>query len=189
MPEEQYRISDDPLVNQINYIDNITLSFYQKLREIGFFKDGILVIVGDHRRMVVLDPEEMRTRRLDSFGRVVCSFIGAGIDKGKINNTLLNHTDINTILNLIFNNCDVDFNNLALYNKHKLLGINESFATNVLNDTFGLILIRTQTKQHLLLTLHGNLKLENIEDPTYKKIVAYLILSSAWLDKKQHDNE
>ena len=156
-----------------------------KVSEGARFSIMVFLIIGDHRRM---DPLKQgnANRGLDSFGRIVGSFIGIGIDKGKIDHTLLNHTDVNTILNLLVSGCNINFNNLALYNKNTSLGINEPFATNVVTDYLGLVLIRTNTKQPLLIKLHRNVDIEKIEDPIHKQIIAYTLLNSAWLNERQH---
>ena len=52
------RNKEKSIAGAFNYADQQIGQFYQKLLKSGFFDDGMLVIVGDHRAMVPLQPAE-----------------------------------------------------------------------------------------------------------------------------------
>ncbi len=63
----------------IRYADKSLYYFYQQLKKSGFFDNGILIIVGDHRKM-----ESMQSNEKEKFGplryaKAVATVIGTGI--------------------------------------------------------------------------------------------------------------
>lgn len=190
LPSQQDLVTDNPLLNLLNYVDRTTWEFYQHLQNINFFDNGILLLIGDHRRMAQLEAEEMNLKGLDGYGRVIGSFIGSPFDKGQVDNTPFNQTDFNTMMHSIINGCDLDTYNLADYHKYRLLGIKKPFTTHLLNEDLGLLLIRAEQQNPWIIKLHSHLEPNRISaEPFYRKIAAYLILNSAWLGEKQDENK
>ncbi len=187
LPASDYAITPDPFLNQMNYIDRTTYDFYRNLYRRGFFKNGVLVLVGDHRRMDPLEPEEIEVKGIDAYGRIVTTMVGAGINEGHISDTPLNQTDINTILHHIVKGCDLaSDDNFLIYNKYHFLGIDKPFTTHVINDTLGLVLVRVSGERSQVVKLHGNINPVTFsKNPVINEIVAYLALTTASLDDKQ----
>ncbi len=46
--------------NMYKYTDDTLGDFYESLLEMGFFESGLLLIVGDHRKMTPLEEGEVR---------------------------------------------------------------------------------------------------------------------------------
>ena len=176
----------DPLLRQLRYVDRTTYAFYEGLYKRGFFENGVLVIVGDHRRMDIPGPQEMEKRGTDAYGRVVCTIAGSGVERGEFVHAPMAQTDINTVLHRTMQGGRLDRHRVGNCNKSAILGIPESFTTHIMNDELGLILVRTGNADPRPLTFHGGL------DPAgaaggrpYPEITAYLAMSANWLDRKQ----
>ncbi len=190
LPEPKDLVQDNPFLSQLNYVDRTTWEFYKQLQRIGFFNDGVLLLLGDHRRMAQLEAEEMKVKGVDSYGRVIGSFIGPFFDKGKIDHTPFNHSDLNTIMHSIIAGCELATDNLAAYHKYRTLGLEKPFTIHLLNEDLGLLLIRAEARPPMIVKLHGQMDPNTIsDDPLYTKLAAYLVLNSARLGEKQHENE
>lgn len=48
--------------DSFRYMDESFAKFYQKLKKQKFFDDGILVVVGDHRKMTPMESQEYAKR-------------------------------------------------------------------------------------------------------------------------------
>jgi hypothetical protein len=189
-PTDEDSIKGNSLLGVLNYVDRTTYSFYLKLQEQGFFNNGILLLIGDHRRMDVLEPIETSIKGSDSFGRIVGGFIGSGFSKSIIDDTPLNQTDINTIVRHLLDGCDVNTHSLSIYNKCNFLGISEPFTTHLIEQDMGLLLMRIKNSQPRILKLHGKLNpLDISTESIYRDIAAYIVLNSAWLQEKQNENK
>lgn len=81
-----------------SYVDKSLYAFYQKLKNNGFFDNGILVIVSDHRKMEAINKAEFEKFGLGSKSRVVATIVGNGIKKDTFNNNIIQHTDIHNSL-------------------------------------------------------------------------------------------
>lgn len=190
LPDEQDRLSGDPLLSQLNYIDRTTSNFYYALRNSGFFKNGMLLVIGDHRRLSPFEPEEFTHRGLDSYGRVIASFIGKGFKPGMMSSAPLNHTDISALLRRMIRGDEVLVDNLMYYNKGYLIGINEAFTTSVISDNYGLVLVRRINKLPWIVKISRNMDLSQLSyDPVDQKIAVYIALRSGWLSEKQEERE
>ncbi len=187
LPDDTYRTSNDPLTNLLNYVDRTIYSFYQKLKESGFFENGTLIIVGDHRRMTELDPEEFRKRGVDAYGRVVCGIVGRGIRKGTIDNTPLNHNDLQGIVWTIMNGTPLPLE-LYKFNKAYQIGIKEPFTLHLLNDEFGMILVRLRGGTKLI-RFSKNFDPLSQDQSISRDIGAYMVLSGYHLQKAQMPDE
>jgi hypothetical protein len=187
LPSENYAASDEPLLNQLHYVDETTVSFYRELLQKRYFEKGTLVLVGDHRRMDPLDPKETAYRGMDSYGRVLACIVGDGVDSGLIDRTPLNLTDLNTVLLNLIRGCNLRGERpLSSYNKHHVLNIDKSFTVHVLNDSLGMIVVRIEDQQPFLLKLRRTMDASAFsQNPALNGIVAYLALSAADLDSKQ----
>jgi hypothetical protein len=186
LPDNKDRADSNALVSQLKYVDRTTSTFYSQLRDFKFFDKGVLLIVGDHRRMTPLEPEELNNRGIDSLGRVVTSFIGKGFEPGIIDNTPLNHSDLAAMLYRLVYGKPIPINKLKYFNKGYLLGLNEPFSSHSINDSYGLMLIRRPQKSPLLFQLHNAIDPFSIsKDAINQKIVTYLAMSSGWLAERQ----
>lgn len=82
------------------YVDNAIYSFYIKLKEIGFFKNGILVITGDHRAMIPYSYNEKK--KFGNIGKAKVPFVLVGLDipLGRID-TAFSHSSAGTLIEYI----------------------------------------------------------------------------------------
>lgn len=88
--------------DMFSYTDKSIYAFYQKLKQADFFKDGILVIVWDHRKMESISKEEFDKWWMSSHSRALATVIGPGIKWDTYNKNITQHTDIfNSIKYLI----------------------------------------------------------------------------------------
>jgi hypothetical protein len=186
LPDKQDRVAGSTLMGQLKYVDRTTSTFYHKLRDLGFFDNGIVLLVGDHRRMTPLEPEESNKNGIDSLGRVVACFLGKGFKPGAIDDTPLNHTDLSAMLYRILYGEPVPLNKLKYFNKGYMLGLNEPFTSHFINDNYGLIFVRRHHKFSQVFQLHNSINPVSIfKDEIDQKIATYLALSSGWLAKRQ----
>jgi hypothetical protein len=139
--------------------------------------------------MSPLETEEYRKKGLDSLGRVVASFIGTGFESDTIDDTPLNQSDISGILRHLMRMQASEINNLYKYNKGYILGFDKPFTIHLINEDYGLVLIRRPDRLPWLLQLHQNIDPLNMSgDAVDRGIAAYLAMSSAWLEMKQINN-
>jgi len=80
--------------DMFSYVDKSIYAFYQKLKQADFFKNGILVIVGDHRKMESISKEEFDKWWMSTHSRALATVIGPGIKGETYNNNITQHTDI-----------------------------------------------------------------------------------------------
>jgi len=100
--------------DMFSYTDKSIYAFYQKLKQTDFFKDGILVIVGDHRKMESISKEEFDKWGMSSHSRALATVIGPGIKADSYNDNIIQHTDIFNSLKYLIWSGQVDVS--ALYN-------------------------------------------------------------------------
>ena len=72
-------------------MDESFAKFYIQLKKERFFDNGMLVVVGDHRKMT---PEEYKKRGASADARIMAFVIGSGIEAGEIDPNLYQQTDI-----------------------------------------------------------------------------------------------
>lgn len=188
---EGKREEDDSLTNLLRYVDGTTYEFYTALKERNFFENGVLMVVGDHRRMDPLEPEEVERRgELDAYGRVVCSIIGKGFKPGSMDGTPLNHSDLNLLLCTILQGGKVGIDALPRLNKSHYLGIEKPFSTHLISYDFGLVVLRIEDEEPRFLHLSSALNPDDYSsNPVAEKAAAYLMLSMDWLYQRQKQVE
>jgi lipoteichoic acid synthase len=77
----------------IRYSDKMLYYFYLKLKKQKFFDNGILVIIGDHRKMEPVQEREKETLWEFWYTRSLATVIGSGIQPGMINPNIIQTTD------------------------------------------------------------------------------------------------
>jgi lipoteichoic acid synthase len=175
-----------PLENALGYIDRTTSDFHQTLQRIGFLDSGVLLIVGDHRRMTPLEPEEFQSLGLDSLGRVYGSMVGAGVPEGLLSDDPLNHSDLGAVIDALSLGAPLDVAALGLMNKGYAMGLERPFVSHLLNEDLGLVLVRQPERPPWLVTIRRGLRAGEFGGADGEQcIVAYLIFSSAWLQERQ----
>jgi glucan phosphoethanolaminetransferase (alkaline phosphatase superfamily) len=84
----------------IKYVDKQIGKFYNKLKDTSFFKNGILIIVGDHHPIIPLKKEQIDKYGMFSSGIRVPIVISFGENKNKTLNNTFQQVDIyNSIKN------------------------------------------------------------------------------------------
>ena len=76
------------------YEDETFSEFYQELKKTDFFKDGILMVVGDHRKMVPLEDEEFAKRGTTAAAKIMAFAIGSWISAHSLDDHLYQQTDL-----------------------------------------------------------------------------------------------
>lgn len=72
--------------------------FHSKLTELGFYNNGVLIVLGDHRAMIPV-PDSQWSRWGDSaVARVPLLLIGKGVRKGAIDHRFLQQSDLLRLL-------------------------------------------------------------------------------------------
>ncbi len=101
------------------YTNDLLLNFYQELKKNNFFDNGILIIVGDHRKMTPLEAGEYNKYGKSAYNRIACLVVGKGINP-KIDNNIYQQTDIFYSIKHLF------------WNKEKLIdNYNDIFFSNL----------------------------------------------------------
>jgi len=78
----------------LRYADKSLYYFYLQLKKSGFFDNGRLIIVGDHRKMEPLEDKEKDALGEYRYTRGLATIVGTGITPGTINENIIQHTDI-----------------------------------------------------------------------------------------------
>ena len=78
----------------LRYSDKSLYYFYLQLKKAGFFNNGILVVVGDHRKMEPLESNEKDALWSYRYTRGLATIVGTGITPGTINKNIIQQTDI-----------------------------------------------------------------------------------------------
>ena len=115
--------------NMYKYTDDTVGNFYNSLLETGFFESGILLIVGDHRKMTPLEEGEYEKFGLSAHGRIICSVVGKGIPENLIDNNIYQQTDIYYSLKRMIAD---KFINAPPYNDLLLGSVQRPYATHSL---------------------------------------------------------
>lgn len=77
----------------LRYADKTLYFFYQQLKQNWFFDNGLLIIVGDHRKMEPLTEKEKEALGPLRYARALATVVGTGILPGTNNPNLIQHTD------------------------------------------------------------------------------------------------
>lgn len=98
------------------YVDRNIYAFYQKLKTLWFFDNGILIIVGDHRKMEAIPTEEFKKYGMSSHSRALMTVVGKDIQTEQTDSKIIQHMDIFYSLKYLFGSWKVlvrkDFNNI-----------------------------------------------------------------------------
>lgn len=78
----------------LRYADKSLFYFYLQLKKSGFFNNGILVVVTDHRKMEPLEVWEKEALGDFWYTKWLATIVGTGIVPGMINTNIIQHTDI-----------------------------------------------------------------------------------------------
>ena len=148
------------------YMDKSLYYFYEQLKKSWFFDNGLLIIVGDHRKMEPAEKDEQEKLWSLRYGKALLTVVGTGIIPGTINNTITQHTDI-------------------FYSIQKLIGQWQVKVNKFFNDIFssskgrdwGVIFCRYFTKRYGILTTNtSGTAFEYINDvkTAFPKIYSYI---------------
>lgn len=184
LPDPRDRVEGEPFLSQLRYVDRTTFEFYRALEQAGFFDDGVLVLVGDHRRMTPLDPLEERELGIDATGRVVAAIVGAGVEPGQIDGSLATQTDLFTALYDLVDGKELA--EMSAYSKARRLGIGRPFAVSVADAASGIFTVRHPGAHARELGMHAESEPASVAlDPIDEPVAAYIILHTAWLQAAQ----
>ncbi len=78
----------------LRYADKSLYYFYLQLKKSWFFDNGILVIVGDHRKMEPLEAWEKEALGNFRYTKWLATIVGKGIEPWTVNTNIIQHTDI-----------------------------------------------------------------------------------------------
>lgn len=176
LPDVKYRLGNNDLLNQINYVDGTTYNFYEALKKTPFFNNGFFLLFGDHRRFEPLEKPE-----LDDGGysvwheRIVCSIVGKGIPAHSVADLPFSLVDMNTLLHYIVNGQPVNDTTVMQASLSSLLGINMPFNISLVDDDHGTYLIRSDKAPPLYISIYGKVPFDQIPNQAYKDATTYLI--------------
>lgn len=77
-----------------DYADQALSSFYQQLRDSGFFDDGIMIVVSDHRKMFPVKDDLRKIYGAASEARVPLWIVGSGIPENVVDDRLFQQCDL-----------------------------------------------------------------------------------------------
>jgi hypothetical protein len=77
----------------LKYSDEELYRFYQELREIWFFDNGILIIMWDHRKMNAVEENEPEIFGPNRYTRSVATVVWSWIQAGTMDSDLVQHMD------------------------------------------------------------------------------------------------
>lgn len=154
----------------LRYTDKSLYYFYQQLKKNWFFDNGLLVIIGDHRKMEPLNENEKESLWLLRYGKSLMTVVGTGIVPGSINKNIIQHTDV-------------------FYSIKKLVWAWKVKINKLFNDAFGssqgrdwwIIFCRYFTNRYGLLTTENSggkvfdyvSEIHNVAPSIYKYLQAY----------------
>ena len=176
LPDPKYRLGNNDLLNQVNYVDGTTYQFYDGLKKQDFFANGFFVLFGDHRRFEPLEKEEV-----DAGGyavwheRIVCGIIGKGIQPGSIYNGAFSLVDMNSLLHYIVNGQPVNANTILASSLSNQIGAESPFNVSLVDDDHGTYLIRSEKYPPLYISIFGDIPFDKIPNISYRDAVTYLI--------------
>ena len=85
----------------LKYSDDELYRFYQNLKDTWFFDSGILVILGDHRKMNAAEDWEYETFWPNRYTRSVATVVWSWINPWEINWNIIQHTDFYNSLKIL----------------------------------------------------------------------------------------
>lgn len=185
LPDLKYRISDNDLLNQINYVDGTTYNFYEGLKQQGFLDNGLFILYGDHRRFEPLEQAE-----IDNGGypvwheRIISSIVGKGIAPHSVYDAPFSLIDMNTLLHYIIAGQPVNNNTILEAGLSKQLGIESPFSISLVEDDEGTYLIRSEENPPLYISIYGDIPFDKIPNSTYQDATTYLIKNDQQVNAK-----
>jgi phosphoglycerol transferase MdoB-like AlkP superfamily enzyme len=184
LPGQKYKVSDEALRNQINYVDHTTFDFYNKLKAQDFFNNGLFVLLGDHRRFEPLEGAETLNGGYAVWHeRIVGTIIGKNIKPHSNYHLPINTVDFNRILHMVIAGQQL---NEKLVNKANLsneIGINIPLSITLTDEKHGSYLIRSEKYNPLYVSIYGNVPIGKIPNNSYKQAVGFLMLNDLWIKK------
>lgn len=98
----------------LQYSDEELFKFYQRLQEIWFFENWILIIVWDHRKMNAVEEWELDIFGPNRYTKSVATVVWSWIEPGTINSNMIQHMDFyNSLKRLVWSwNVEID----SIYN-------------------------------------------------------------------------
>lgn len=78
----------------LRYADKSLFYFYLQLKKSGFFDNGVLIVVSDHRKMEPLENKEKDALGIYRYTKGLATIVGTGITPWEINTNIIQHTDI-----------------------------------------------------------------------------------------------
>lgn len=107
----------------LRYSDKSLYYFYLKLKQNWFFDNGILIIMGDHRKMEPLEKNEKEALWESRYTRSLATIVGKWIPANQTNNNLIQHTDFFYSLKQFIGDgglmISTIFNNIFYWNKKR----------------------------------------------------------------------
>lgn len=76
------------------YEDQTFSDFYHELKKTDFFDNGLLIVIGDHRKMTPLEDAEFEKWGTTAAAKIIGFMIGKGIDTDQIDDHLYQQTDL-----------------------------------------------------------------------------------------------
>lgn len=186
-PHRQDEVSEVPLLNVLHYVDRTTHDFYTGLKQRDFFKSGVLLIVGDHRRMTPLEGVELRNRGIDALGRIFGCLTGTDVPSDVRSKALLNQSDLPGLLADLMRHGSADFDSIQGYNKgFRLLGLGFPFTVHLINPDLGSVLVRIPGRAPATIILSRRKVVSHLANDTKAAAVqAYLTLWADYLKSNQ----
>jgi len=185
LPDPKYRIGDNDLLNQINYVDGTTYNFYEKLKDLGTLANAYFILYGDHRRFEPLEKAEMDDGGYSVWHeRIVCSIVGKGIAPHTIYNEPFSLVDMNSLLHYIINGQPVNDDIILKASLSKQLGMDFPFNISLVDDDHGTYLIRSEKYAPLYISIYGQFPYDQIPNSVYKDASIYLIENDQQINAK-----
>lgn len=185
LPDMKYRVSDNDLINQVNYVDATTHDFYEQLKKTNFFKDGVFILYGDHRRFENLELEEVQSGGYAVWHeRIICGIVGSKIKPNSVINIPYSLVDLNVLLHRLIETGDVDANMPMKANLGELFGTGMPFSVSLVDDDHGTYLIRSQNFPALYLSIYDMVPFDDISAKVYQEAAVYLILNDMQMKRK-----
>ena len=186
LPEGAELVDGDLQDNMLAYVDRTTVQFHKKLERSDLFEKGVLLLVGDHRRMDPLETEEVASEgELGAQGRVVAALMGRGVPEGVQQDVPLNQTDFNLMLNHLVRGQSLE-ESWASYRRALHAGLGQPMIYSVLDPDRGLVIFQFEGEEPELVSLRADLK-PGVHDSAAlsERAQAYLMLSTDAVAKEQ----
>lgn len=185
LPDAKYKLDDNELHNLINYVDQTTYQFYTKLKAANYFNNGVLLLLGDHRRFEPMESEERKNGGEGIWDeRIVGCLVGKGVAQHVISPLPFSTVDLNTLMHFVIQDASVDESTLVKANIANQLGIEVPFNVTLLDDNHGTYLIRSLKYSPFYISIFGNIPFEKIPNETYKQATEYLMKNYQWTQQK-----